>query len=105
MQQVNYFSHDDRSDDRIERAKIYANISERGCPENRQRYVDLAAKELEIARALRDDDFSEADKKQISDTYRRIQMKQAAGEILNKVQQLADPAIDFIIQAQKIIEE
>lgn len=89
----------------ISNAKIYANISERGCPENRQKYVDLAAKELEIARALQDDKFSDSDRKQISDTYRRIQMKQAANQILNKVQQLADPAIDFIIQAQKIIEE
>ncbi|MBD5400446.1 hypothetical protein HDR61_01720 [bacterium] len=89
----------------INNAKVYANISERGCPENRQKYVDLAAKELEIARALQDDNFSDSDREQISDTYRRIQMKQTANEIMNKVQKLADPAIDFIIQAQKIIEE
>lgn len=89
----------------IERAKIYANMSERGCAENKQQYVNLAAKELEIARALQDDKFNDFDKAEISDTYRRIQMKQTANEILNKVQQLADPAIDFIIQAQKIIEE
>lgn len=90
---------------RIERAKIYANISERGCPENSQYYVDMAAKELEIARALRDDNFNNQETEEVVETYRRLKMKQAAGEILNKVQQLTDPAIDFIIQAQKIIEE
>ena len=105
QEQVGRYYHDEIPNDRIGRAKIYANMSERGCAENAQKYKDLAAKELEIARALQDDDFSDFDREQISDTYRRIQMKQAANQILNKVQQLADPAIDFIIQAQKIIEE
>lgn len=105
QEQVRYCDSAYDSECHINNAKIYANISERGCQENRQKYADLAAKELEIARALQDDKFSDYDREQISDTYKRIQMKQAAGEVLNKVQQLADPAIDFIIQAQKIIEE
>lgn len=104
-EQARSFSYEERSEDHIERAKVYANLSERGCAENSQKYVELAAKELEIARALQDDNFSDSDREQISDTYRRIKMKQAASDILNKVQKLADPAIDFIIQAQKIIEE
>lgn len=90
---------------RIERAKIYANLSERGCPENSQQYVNLAAKELEIARALRDDNFSRAETDDVVETYRRLQMKQAASEVLDKVQKLTDPAIDFIMQVQKVIEE
>ncbi len=93
------------SDVRIERAKIYANLSERGCSENAQQYVDLAAKELEIARALRDDEFSQSETVEVVETYKRLEMKQAATEVLDKVQKLTDPAIDFIIQVQKIIEE
>jgi len=93
------------SDIRIERAKIYANLSERGCPENSQQYVDLAAKELEIARALRDDEFTQSETVEVVETYKRLEMKQAATEVLDKVQKLTDPAIDFIIQVQKIIEE
>ena len=93
------------SDTRIERAKIYANLSERGCPENSEQYVNLAAKELEIARALRDDKFSQPETVEVVETYKRLEMKQAANEVLNKVQKLTDPAIDFIIQVQKIIEE
>lgn len=89
----------------INNAKIYANMSERGCPENSQKYVDLAAKELEIARALQDDKFSESDTIEVVETYKRLEMKQAANEILDKVQKLTDPAIDFILQVQKIIEE
>ena len=48
---------DNYSDGRIDRAKIYANLSERGCPENSAKYVELAKQELEIARALEDDEF------------------------------------------------
>ncbi len=93
------------SDIRIERAKIYANLSERGCPENSQAYVDLAAKELEIARALSDDKFSKSETVEVVETYKRLEMKQAANEVFEKVQKLTDPAIDFILQIQKIIEE
>lgn len=90
---------------RIDRAKIYANLAERGCPENSQHYVTLAAKELEIARALEDDKFSEDETVDVVETYKRLEMKQAANDVLNKVQKLTDPAIDFILQVQKIIEE
>ncbi len=103
LQQLPFAS--DRSDDRIDRAKVYANLSERGCAENSQRYVELAAKELEIARALRDDKFSEPETVEVVETYKRLEMKQAANEVLDKVQKLTDPAIDFILQIQKIIEE
>ncbi len=95
----------DDSGIRIERAKIYANLSERGCPENSAHYVDLAAKELEIARALDDDNFTQNETVEIVETYKRLEMKQAAMDVLNKVQQLTDPAIDFIIRLQQIINE
>lgn len=93
------------SDTHIERAKIYANLSERGCSEHSQDYVNLAAKELEIARALSDDKFNRDETVGVVETYKRLEMKQAANEVLDKVQKLTDPAIDFILQVQKIIEE
>lgn len=95
----------DQSNIRIERAKIYANLSERGCPENSQRYVDLASKELEVARALEDDRFNEYETEEVVETYKRLEMKQAASEVLNKVQKLTDPAIDFILKMEQIINE
>lgn len=103
LQQVYYC--DTNSECHINNAKIYANMSERGCPENSQHYVDLAARELEIARALRDDKFDNDETVEVVETYKRLEMKQAATEVIDKVQKLTDPAIDFIIQIQKIIEE
>lgn len=93
------------SDDRITRAKIYANLSERGCPENSAKYVELAKQELQIARALRDDDFSESDTIEVVETYKRLHMQAAAEEILDKVKKITNPAIDFILQVEKIIKE
>lgn len=89
----------------INNAQIYANLSERGCPENSQHFVELAAKELEIARALRDDEFNESETVEVVQTYKRLEMKQVAKEVLDKVQKLTDPAIDFILQMEKIINE
>jgi len=89
----------------INNAQIYANLSERGCPENSQHFVELAAKELEIARALRDDEFNESETVEVVETYKRLEMKQVAKEVLDKVQKLTDPAIDFILQMEKIINE
>lgn len=95
----------DSCDIRIQRAKIYANLSERGCPENSHHFADLAAKELEIARALRDDEFSQDETIEVVETYKRLKMKQVAKEVLDKVQKITDPAIDFILQMEKIINE
>ncbi len=103
LQGLPYNSND--ATDRILRAKIYANISERGCPENSQKYADLAAKELEIARALTDDRMRDDETIEVVETYNRLKMKQAAQDVINKVQKLTDPAIDFILQMEKIINE
>ena len=90
----------------IDNAKIYANLSERGCPENSQKYVELAKQELEIARALEDDDVShQRETIEIVETYKRLQMQNAAQEILDKAKKITNPAIDFIIQLEKIINE
>lgn len=91
------------SEQRIERAKIYANLSERGCPENSAKYVELAKQELEIARALEDDEFDEEETIEVVETYKRLNMQAAAQEIFETAKKLTDPTIDFILQVEKII--
>ena len=93
----------------IRDAKIYANLSERGCPENAEKYKKLAKQELEIARALTDDRMEGYQEQQetteIVETYKRLQMQAEAEKIIEKAKKLTNPAIDFIIQLEKIIEE
>ena len=90
----------------INNAKIYANLSERGCPENREHFINLAKQELQIARALQDDEFYSADETlDVVETYKRIDMQAAAEEFFEKAKRLTNPAIDFILQVEKIINE
>ncbi len=91
------------ADERIDRAKIYANLSERGCPENSAKYVELAKQELEIARALEDDEFDEDETIEVVETYKRLNMQAAAQEIFETAKKLTEPTIDFILQVEKII--
>lgn len=94
-------------DTHIENAKIYANLSERGCSENSGKYKELAKQELEIARALTDDRIEESPREsvEIVETYKRLQMQHEAERMIEKAKKLTNPAIDFIIQLEKIIEE
>ena len=82
-------------------------MSERGCAENSEKYKELAAQELEIARALTDDNVSENQNEatEMVETYKRLHMQQEAAKMLEKAKKLTNPAIDFIIQLEKIIEE
>ena len=91
----------------INDAKIYANLSERGCPENSEKYKNLAKQELEIARALTDDnvEHNPGESVEIVETYKRLQMQAEAERMIEKAKKIANPAIDFIIQLEKIIEE
>lgn len=93
------------ADSRIERAKIYANLSERGCPENSKKYVELASQELAIARALEDDKFDEGETIEVVETYKRLNMQAMAEEVFETAKKLTNPAIDFILQVEKIINE
>ena len=94
------------ADAHIDNAKIYANLSERGCAENSQKYKELAKQELEIARALNDDNLRyEHESVEIVETYKRLQMQAEAEKMIEKAKKLTNPAIDFIIQLEKIIEE
>lgn len=93
------------ADERIVRAKTYAVLSERGCPENSKKYADMAARELAIARAINDDHFDADETQEVVETYKRLEMKAAAQDVLNKVQKITEPAIDFILKMEKIINE
>ena len=94
------------ADRHIEDAKIYANLSERGCPENKSKFEQLAKRELEIARAINDDNLENREESvEIVETYKRLQMQQEAEKMLEKAKKLTNPAIDFIIELEKIIEE
>lgn len=94
------------SESHIDNAKIYANLSERGCPENSAKFKALAKQELEIARALNDDNLDDEEESvEIVETYKRIQMQAEAERMIEKAKKLTNPAIDFIIQLEKIIEE
>jgi hypothetical protein len=94
------------SETHVYNAKIYANLSERGCPENSEKYKMLAKQELEIARALNDDNVEDEEESvEIVETYKRLQMQAEAERMIEKAKKLTNPAIDFIIQLEKIIEE
>ncbi len=94
------------SESHIDNAKIYANLSERGCPENKQKFVDMAKQELQIARALEDDQFFDNEETlEVVETYKRLNMQAAAEEVFEKAKKLTNPAIDFILQVEKIINE
>ena len=95
----------DNVDERIDRAKIFASMAERGCPENAPVYVEQARQELEIARAIENDNFNHAETIEVVETYKRLNMQAAAEEIFEKAKKLTDPAIDFIIQVERIINE
>ncbi len=95
----------DCNDNHIECAKIYAQLAERGCSENAKKYTRLAARELEIARGISDDKMPPEDTVEVVETYKRLQMKSAAQDVINKVQKITDPAIDFILDLEKIVNE
>jgi hypothetical protein len=107
LKRLNDFDEDTTfSEPHIERAKIYANLSERGCAKNTNVYKDLAKKEIDIARALNDDSLeNEQEATEMVETYKRLQMQAVAEKMLEKAKKLTNPAIDFIIQLEKIIEE
>ena len=80
-------------------------MSERGCAERSAKYVDLAKQELEIARALEDDEFDNQETIEVVETYKRLNMQAAAEEIFETAKRLTNPAIDFILEVEKIINE
>ena len=96
----------DGVDRHLDNATTYAKLAERGCAENRGDYKQKALAEIEIATALSDaEKMSNNQVREVVETYKKLEMQEQARQIINKIQLLTDPAIDFIIQMQKIIEE
>ena len=100
-------SEDDTEyDAHLENAEIYARMSENGCAENIDKYRALAAREIQIATALLPvDEMDESGVEDVVDVYKKIQMQAAAQQVINKLQKMTDPAIDFILKLEKIIDE
>lgn len=89
----------------MQNAKTYAVIAERGCASEAEHYKELAEQELAVARAVTDDNLSERDTIDVIETYKKIEMQAAAEEVFEKMKKLTNPAIDFILQVEKIINE
>lgn len=89
----------------INNARIYANMAERGCEDNKPKYASLANQELELARAISDDEMNKEEIKDVVMTYKRLHMQQAAQSFFNKAKKLTNPAIDFILEMERIINE
>ena len=88
-------------------AAVYSKMSEDGCPENSEKYKQLALNELEIADGIkvRENNVSEDEMLYTVDTYKKLQMQQEAKKYINKVEKMVNPGIDFIMELQRIIEE
>lgn len=89
----------------MQNAKTYAVIAERGCAHEFQHYKELAEQELAVARAVTDDKLNEQDTLDVIETYKKIQMQAAAEEVFEKMKKITNPAIDFILEVEKVINE
>lgn len=92
-------------DGHMRNAKTYAVIAERGCASEAEHYKELAEQELAVARAVVDDNLNEQDTIDVIEVYKKIQMQTAAEEVFEKMKKITNPAIDFILEVEKIINE
>ncbi len=96
---TNYIHH-------LRNADTYSSLADRGCVENADMYKTLALRELEIANALQPtENMGTQDAEIVIDTFKKLDMQQEAREFLNKVEQLIDPATDFVLKMEQIINE
>ena len=100
---INYESHNYET--RIRNAGIYAQLSERGCAENSQKYAELAKQELEIARAIEDDRLSGEAAIDVANIYKRLNMQAAAQEFLDTLKGFVDPTVNFILEIERIVNK
>ena len=49
--------------------------------------------------------MTEKDTVIVIDTYKKLNMQREAKEFLNKIEKLIDPATDFILQMEQVINE
>lgn len=92
--------------DHLANADTYSSMADRGCQENSDLYKTLALRELEIATALQPtDNMRQRDAAIVIDTFKKLDMEREAQEFLDKVEKLIDPATDFILKMEQIINE
>lgn len=90
----------------LQNADTYSSLADRGCAENADMYKTLALRELEISSALQpEENMGENDAEIVIDTFKKLDMQQEAKEFLDKMERLIDPATDFILQMEQIINE
>lgn len=90
--------------DHFYNADTYGTMAEFGCPENVEMFKQKAVAELEIASALIEE-WGTQQAEIVIDTYKKLDMQNEAKEFLNKLEKLTDPAIDFILKMEKVINE
>lgn len=96
---TNYIEH-------LANADTYSSLADRGCQENSELYKTLALRELEIATALQPQDkMRQRDAAIVIDTFKKLDMQREAQEFLDKIEKLIDPATDFILQMEQVINE
>ena len=96
---MNYWEH-------LKNADTYSSMADKGCAENADMYKALALRELEIATALQpEEDMGTGDAEIVIDTFKKLDMQREAQEFLDKIEKLIDPATDFILQMEQIINE
>lgn len=92
--------------DHLANADTYSTLADKGCAENTDMYKTLALRELEIATALQpEESFRQGDAEIVIDTFKKLDMQREAQAFLNKIEKLIDPATDFILQMEQIINE
>lgn len=90
----------------LSNADTYSTLADRGCADNADMYKTLALRELEIASALQPtENMGTRDAEIVIDTFKKLDMQREAQEFLDKVEQLIDPATDFILKMEQIINE
>ena len=81
-------------------------MAERGCPENADKYRALAAREIEITTALEPVEYMpESRVENVIDVYKKVKMRAAAQQVIDTLQKVSEPTIDFILKLEKIVNE
>lgn len=95
-------------DDYLNNAVLYSTMVEKGCPENQKKYAEKAMSMLEVAYALDTDNLLVREEfyvQEVLEVYKKLQMRDIAHRFLKKVEKMVNPAVDFLIQMEKIINE
>ncbi len=93
-------------DAHLNNADTYARLAERGCPENVDKYRAMAAREIEIATALQPVEYmDDRDVANVVEVYKKVKMQAAAQQVIDTLQKVSEPTIDFILKLEKIVNE